>query len=332
MRNLFRVALGLSLVAAVASCGILQKIRGEDPDAEAAADAETSPVEDAAATEPPEHTPLAANEDDIARFPDEAALDAVAATVQRTGSVREAPVTGAIVASLARNATVLQLAQREKYFLVVFDNPSEPSQKLMGWLHQDAFGASAPAVTPPKKLSCKAPEMPLFGDAAFCGRSCAVDTDCPSGQACKGSANKLTKDGKAGDAVTVCTVHQPHDAGAPSKPAVVKDGGGGGGGLGALEIPGLKNLLTDAGIVKTDAGAAKADAGAAKADAGAKPAATDLDVVAPAGGKCPAGFKLIDKDKKCHRICNFDCKQKETQACVKCGDVKVCTADRNICK
>jgi hypothetical protein len=333
MRNLLRAAMAVSLVVAIGGCGLLKKIKGEGEADDAAVDPDTptADAEDAAPTDPPEHSALAANEDDIARFPDETTLDSVTATVQRTSSVREAPLTGAVVMALGKDTEVVQVAEREKYSLVVFTDPNDSSRKLMGWLHQDAFAATAPQApaAAAKSLSCKSPEIPLFSDRPFCGRSCAVDTDCPAQQACKGSANKLSKDGKVGDAVTICTVYHAHDAGAP-KPVATVDAGVP---PGALNIPGLRNLL-DGGLAATDAGAKPADAGAAPTatDAGTKPAAADLDVVAPTGGKCAAGFFLVKKDNKCHRICNFDCKQKETQACVKCGDVKVCTADRNICK
>ncbi len=314
MRTLFHAALSLCLVSAVANCDRLKKLRGDGAEggADAEADAAVVTAMDAAVTPPPQETSLADNEDDIARFPDETKLDNVAASLLRPGSVREAPVTGAVVTTLAKGASVTQLAQRDKYFLVVFPDPKNASKKTMGWLHQDAFSAVLSVLDGGvKALTCKAPEIALWSDGPFCGRACTKDTDCATGQACKGSASKL-KDGKIGDTTTVCTIFHPHDAGAPKAPAA------------------------DAGTAG-DAGA-KADAAA---DAGTKPIlpplTVDVDVVDPTNNLCPPAFQLVPKDKKCHRVCGFGdggalCKKKETQNCVKCGVFNVCTADRDICK
>lgn len=268
MRNLVRSAASLVFVMSVVSCsGLLKK----DGDA-GAADGSSAEVVDAAAV--PAVTALASNEGDIARFPDETKLANVKATLQQSFNVREAPPAGAIVVGLAKGTAVTQIAQREKSILIVFDNAKAPGTKLMGWIHRDAFSAVVQDAGP---LQCAKGEIPIFGDTPLCGKVCSADSECPAGQACKGSANKVLPTGKVGDAVTVCSVFQAHDAGAApaavdaGKPATVVDAG--------------KAATVDAGKPVTPTG----------------PAA---DVVAPgAGNTCPAGFVFVTKTSKCHRSC-----------------------------
>jgi hypothetical protein len=194
-----------SLVAFVSGC---PKKAADGADAEA----EAAVAEVAEAAPPPVAAPAAANENDVSRFPDEKKLENVAATIQRQTNVREIPGIGKVVASLAKGGTVTEIAQRSTFFLVVFDNPKD-QKRLMGWISQDAFTAQADAGH--KVLTCTAPETPLISDGPFCGKICAADTDCPTGQACKGAANKFVN-AKLGDAVTVCTVFSP----AAPKPAL----------------------------------------------------------------------------------------------------------------
>jgi hypothetical protein len=191
----------LGLVPALAGCGLLGKKGGDAADAQA----EAAVAEVAEAAPPPAATPAAANENDVSRFPDEKKLENVTATIQRPTNVREIPGIGKVVAALAKGSTVTEIAQRSTFFLVVFENPADKKQ-LMGWITQDSFTAPAPITAKP--LACTLPETALFSDGPFCGKVCASDVDCPTGQACKGAANKFTN-AKLGDAVTVCTVFTP---------------------------------------------------------------------------------------------------------------------------
>ena len=86
----------------------------------------------------------AANENDISRFPDEKKLDNVAGTIQRPTNVREIPGIGKVVATLAKGGTVTEIAQRDTFFLVVFENPKD-QKKLMGWIGQESFTAQVDA-------------------------------------------------------------------------------------------------------------------------------------------------------------------------------------------
>jgi len=224
MNTLFRGISIVTLVAvSVSACGMFKK-KGEDdagPDDAQAADA----ADEAAAAATPATTapPVAANVDDIARFPDETKIDNTAATIQRPTNVREVPQSGKVVAALSKGGAVVQIAQRKEFFLVVFDNPKDATKKLMGWVPADSFTAAAVADAGIKAITCGVGETALVGDAPFCGKVCASDNDCPAGQACKGASNKLVN-GKAAEAVTVCTVFVAPDAGA--KPGVIKPGVG----------------------------------------------------------------------------------------------------------
>jgi hypothetical protein len=295
------------VVMLVASCSGLLKKKEEDAGAEAA----VAEVVDAA----PAPTPaaLATNEGDVARFPDEEKLADVHATMLRPYSVREAPPAGTIVIGVGKGTAVTQIAKRDRYILILVDNPKSAGTKLMGWVHRDAFSAVVQDAGP---LVCPTGEIALFGDTPFCGKLCSSDADCPSApttQACKGQANKLLPNGKAGDGVTVCTVFHAHDAGAPSPPAPADAG--------------KPPAPADAGKAETK------DAGPAPTPPG--PAA---DVVTPTDGKCPGNFVFVNQTKKCHRPCPggitaHECKNAKPY-CIKCDSStkKVCADDRNDCK
>lgn len=302
----------LPLLALLASCDALKnKLKGASADAGEDASVVVAEVPDSAP--PPVVLPIGANENDVARFPDEVPLD-TPATVQRLSNVRVVPAVGALVVALPKGTTVTQRAQREKFFLVSFDDPKTPGQKLAGWITQDAFSAVlATSDAGVKPLTCTAPDIPLFSDFAFCGRACAKDTECPAGQVCKGSAARI-KNGKPADSTTVCSAIVTHDAGAPL--VVASDAGGGGLGI-------RPSFLSLGG-----------DGGAKPVDAGAAPAGPELDVVDSPNGQCAVGFLYVKQDKKCHRLCpSFNCKNPATQRCIKCGTgVKICSAVNDLCK
>ncbi|MDF2692140.1 MAG: hypothetical protein K0S65_523 [Labilithrix sp.] len=311
MKTLVRGAASLAFVMFVVSCsGLLKKKAEEDAGLEASVVTEV--VVDAAPAPVP--VALATNEGDVARFPDETKLADVAATLLRPYNVREAPPAGTVIVSLPKGASVTQIAQRSVSYLIVFDNPKAPGTKLMGWIHREAFSAVVQDAGP---LVCPQGEIALFGDTPFCGKLCSDDKGCPTGQACKGQANKLLPTGKAGDVVTVCTVFHPHDAGAPTPPKPVDAGP-------APVVDAGKAPVVDAGKVVVDAGTA--------------PTGPAQDVVAPTGGKCPANFVLVNKTNKCHRLCttsmaNTECRNKPYY-CVRCDkDTKqVCVDTRDQCK
>ncbi len=277
----------VALIPLVSGCGLLKK-KGDDGDA--AAEAAVAEVAEAAA---PAAVTAATNENDVSRFPDEKKLENVVATLQRPTNVREIPGIGKVVAALAKGGTVTEIAQRSTFFLVVFANPADQKQ-LMGWISQDSF--TAPVTVTAKPLNCTLPESPLMSDAPFCGKICVNDVDCPTGQACKGHANKFDK-AKLGDAVGVCTIFTPPTAAA------------------ATAAPGGRLPTTVAITIPTP------------------PA--NVGQVGPFTGRCPDGFVLIAKDNQCHRTgCTIGSRtcQGATPACVPCQGQNVCAATPTFCK
>lgn len=306
--KLFRAATLLALIAAVPACDFIkQKLGKGDEDAAADAGVAETETDASAATTPETPAELASNEDDIARFPDETKLENVAATAKRPYSVRDAPPAGAIVTTLAVGQNVTQIAQRQKYFLITLDDP-KTSKKLMGWIHGDAFVPAAVDAGSVPEPKCAAGEVALFGDTPFCGKVCDKDGDCPSGQACKGSAAKWNK-GKSGDSVTVCTVFNAHDAGAPAA-----DAGGGG----------LKLVTT------LDAGTTALDAGGGGSKTTPIPTPT-TDIVPAVDGKCAPGFVVVKKDGKCHKLCPKPADCRAAFYCGKCDGQNTCNDVRNFC-
>jgi hypothetical protein len=293
------------LTLAFVNCGLLKK-----GDADAGDDGAAAVVVADAAVVPTGPAAIATNEGDVARFPDETKLADVAAVFQRSYNVREAPPAGTLVVGLNKGTAVTQIASRDKYFLITFDNAKAPGTRLMGWVHKDAFSA---AIIDAGIPTCAVGEVLLVGDQPFCAKPCNADGECPAGQACKGSGTRLLSSGKSGDNVQVCTVFHAHDAGAPTPPTpTVVDSG----------APAVK-----------DAGApAVVDAGP-----GPTPTGPAADVVAAPGGVCPANFVLIKKTNKCHRPCpggplGGECRNKPF-FCITCdGTKKVCGESQTQCR
>jgi hypothetical protein len=300
-RSLSLVALALVVV----NCGLLKK-GGED-----AGDEGGVPVVVAtyAAAVPVAPAALATNEGDVARFPDETKLADVPAVFLRSYNVREAPPAGTLITGLPKGTNVTQVASRDKFFLITFDNAKAPGTRLMGWVHKDAFSATLVDAGIP---TCAVGEVLLVGDSPFCAKPCNTDGECPAGQACKGSGTRLLSSGKSGDNVQVCTVFHPHDAGAAPHPTVVDSG-----------APAVR----DAG-----GGPAVVDSGP-----GPTPTGPAADVVAAQGGACPANFVLIKKTNKCHRPCpggplGGECRNRPF-FCITCdGTKKVCGESQTQCR
>lgn len=273
----------------VTGCGLLGKKAGGDA---ADAEAEAAVAEVAEAAPPPVAAPAAANENDVSRFPDEKKLENVTATIQRQTNVREIPGIGKVVATLAKGGTVTEIAQRSTFFLVVFENPKD-QKKLMGWISQDSFTAQADAGVKP--LTCTLPETLLISDnSPLCGKVCTADVDCPSGQACKGRANKFAT-GKIGDIVDVCTVFTPPTAATTPRAVLPLADAGGGVAQAVLTVP------TPAGNVGD-----------------------------PVGLRCAPNFTLVAKDGKCHKNCNL-IGQCGKDSCILCAGAKVCSPNKTLC-
>src|SRR5262245_22565050 len=140
---------------------------------EAAADAapEAAPVVSAA---PPALAPVA-NEAEVARFGTEEKLNNVPEDIDRPANVRASPPNGNLILTLPKGTKVEQIAKKDRFFLIVFNDPKDQNKRLMGWVIDDVFKDAPP---PPKILTCTAPAVLLQGDIKFCGKICKADNEC----------------------------------------------------------------------------------------------------------------------------------------------------------
>jgi hypothetical protein len=154
----------------------------------------------------PPPMPEPANDKSVARFGDEAALAQVKAQIaDARATARTSVPGGTVVATLARNTAVTEIAQHEKWILAVFADPKNPSRTLEGWIGEESFKAG-PTPPPPKGSGCPGKQVHLTSDEViFCGQVCKADGDCPKHQECSGSAHLLV-DGGEGDPVQTCTM------------------------------------------------------------------------------------------------------------------------------
>jgi hypothetical protein len=283
----FRTTASLAIVVALVGCNLLKK-GGADAGEDAAADAAVAEATDAAVV--PEAGPVASNENDVARYPDETKIENVPATIQRTSYVREAPISGKPIVQVTKDQAVTEIGARGDYFLVVLDTGGKT---LMGWVHKDSF-TPMPAHQAIKTPTCKAPDFAVFADQPLCARPCTADANCAAGQVCKGQANKIVN-GKVAEAIQICIAPPPApDAGTtPPPPATTPDA--------AAPPP------------------ATPDAGKPATPPPPPPGAIVTDP------PCGAGFIHVKKDNKCHKSCRSGVAACGNNACVKCEGNSVCT-------
>ncbi len=108
---------------------------------DAGSDAETAQAADAATSE----EPTAANSNDVARFGDENKIENEAATLKENVVARISPPNGTSVTNLTKGTNVTKIASRENFVLIVFPNPKNNSENLMGWVPGLAVGEAATA-------------------------------------------------------------------------------------------------------------------------------------------------------------------------------------------
>jgi hypothetical protein len=148
--------------------------------------------------------PIADNDADITRYPDEKAVDhllgvtRLAASSARTQAGASA---GTVVAVLPPGASVDKIAVRRGWFLVVFIDPKDPGEgrRVLGWLAPTDFVAPSgkrPAV------HCEMPRVAVaHGGAQTCELVCGA---CPVGEGCHGAGQRVT-DGVPGAPVSYCS-------------------------------------------------------------------------------------------------------------------------------
>lgn len=144
-----------------------------------------SEVADAAPVPAP--VALATNEGDIARFPDETSIADEEESFLRAYNVREAPPAGAVITGLNKGTMVTKIASRDRFFLILFDDPKAFGSKQMGWVHRDAFSAVSP------DAGSLAGE-PVDAGAPLDAGTSAVDASAPAADAGRADAGKRSAD------------------------------------------------------------------------------------------------------------------------------------------
>jgi hypothetical protein len=129
-------AMGSTLIACPP---FLKKSGGADAGEDAVAPAAS------ASAEPQGLNVNAANASEMARYPDEKPVDHAPVTAEADGHMRtQAGPGGDLVIVLKKGTEVEKLAEHGGYYLVVADDPKDPTRKLMGWISAASFGAAGP--------------------------------------------------------------------------------------------------------------------------------------------------------------------------------------------
>jgi hypothetical protein len=122
----------------VMACSLLKKPAAVDGGEDAGAVGSASVPEASASGE-------AVNASEMTRYPDEKPVDHAPLTVESVANLRtQAGSGGDLVVVLKKGTEVEKLAEHEGYYLVLADDPKDPTRKLMGWVSESAFGAAAP--------------------------------------------------------------------------------------------------------------------------------------------------------------------------------------------
>ncbi|MBX3232778.1 MAG: hypothetical protein KIT84_43655 [Labilithrix sp.] len=147
MRNL--TVFMLASIVAVTGCDMLKKKTDEAATPEASVAEEEVPLDAA----PPDSTPVtAANAAAVARFATETPLDEDR-VIATQATPRTSPGGANIVATLKVGTQVERIATNGKDSLIQFQDPSNPTVTLMGWVTDAAFTST---VVPHKKVDAGA--------------------------------------------------------------------------------------------------------------------------------------------------------------------------------
>jgi hypothetical protein len=136
----------VALASGVVACSMLKKLEPADA-------GEESGLGEAAAAAPAASaaTPEAVNASEMTRYPDEKPVDHAPITTEAGGAMRSQAGTGGdLVIMLKRGTEVEKLAEHDVYYLVLADDPKDPTRKLMGWIAESAFSGGAPHPNEPE--------------------------------------------------------------------------------------------------------------------------------------------------------------------------------------
>ncbi len=141
MLRAWRVVAAVSTASVIVGCTLLKKLTPADAGAEPAPLPSAS--EGTTATEAA--APAAAyNESDVKHYPDEKPASHATLTAETAGEMRtQAGSEGDLVLFLKKGTEVDKVAEHGSSYLVVADDPKDPTRKLMGWVSEATFGAEA---------------------------------------------------------------------------------------------------------------------------------------------------------------------------------------------
>jgi len=219
MRQALRLWLTCAVLAVlVAGCPRRRTDNDAGPDVAATAQADAQVTEE----------PAAANAASVARFGDENKIADEAAALTTNTVARIEPPNGQPVANLTKGTSVTKIADHEGFALVVFTDPKNQNQQLMGWVPGKDVGestaaggsgggtgtgtgpgtgtgghvgkkgdagavasAAAEGGTTPPAVTCKSNEVGLLFPKGTCAKKCRNNGDCPSGKSCVPTATIL---------------------------------------------------------------------------------------------------------------------------------------------
>jgi hypothetical protein len=154
----------------------------------------------------------------IKRYPDENLVDRkpLHVTVHAVAVLESFPK-GETVTTLAHDAAVTQLAERDGYYLVEIADPKDAKALLLGWVAHYAF-EDADKPDDDKLLYCNGTSLAVRQDQARCAFVCNNDRECREGATCEAARvlkkpNEPVKKGEPAPApsepelpyTTVCT-------------------------------------------------------------------------------------------------------------------------------
>jgi hypothetical protein len=159
----------------------------------------------------------AVNASEMTRYPDEKPIDHAPLTVaEQSANLRtQAGTGGDLVVVLKKGTEVQKLAEHERFYLVLADDPKESSHKLMGWVSESAFESGPSRRAEPEvrgdggapHVAADAGTKPEPGPAKPLDVHKTPNGGCPPGYAACAALCRLTckSDGDCGVATAHCT-------------------------------------------------------------------------------------------------------------------------------
>ncbi|MGH7270755.1 MAG: hypothetical protein ACREJ3_10020 [Polyangiaceae bacterium] len=185
---------GLGMMMALAACSFLKKPAGSDAGIDAGVMDAALASADAGAR------PLASNQSQVTRYPDEKAIEHATVTTEFPVGLRtQAGAAGDLIVNLKKGTEVDKLAEHGDSDLILCDDPKDSSHKLMGWLSETAFSAAqrrselgAGHETSPASVDAGAQPSSPHGRVTHLSLPRGKDGSCPAGYKACGAACRHT--------------------------------------------------------------------------------------------------------------------------------------------